>query len=524
MPDLLAEAAFAARREQARSVARRAAAPHAARPDRRARRCCAPGEQAPERVARALGAELGWDERALRRRPSASAPTPPRRAWWSAPEQPSGPRRNFPPFRRLHRSDRPRPGAAASHDPPPLPDRPARPAGARRAARRRPAALVPGRRRSTARRPTSRSVGGVDLARDGTGGVVYIKRVDGVPHVFVSRFNGGQLPPARARRRRHRRRPRRRRDRGRRPRPPRDRLDGRQPGLRQRRAAATTSSPARCSARPSSTTTPRARSPTPRSTWASTAPPTRPTRRRAAAAPTSASRGCRTSRGPRSARRWTSIRRAAAGRGNQRARVARLGRGQRARGLGRGPRRRPRARVRAARHRARAVRGPAGALAPRLRRRGRRPRRLARHRHRGRRLVRVGRVPPGLRRRLAHDRAAAAGLDVRAARAARRRAGLGEPADRHQRPRPGPRGARGRRRRCSATSLYLDAFAPGQPLHFASRGAERRAGPAASEHREVAVAWRVGARRRVDQGPASSPSRPSRSRTRSRCPGPTSAR
>jgi hypothetical protein len=34
-------------------------------------------------------------------------------------------------------------------------------------------------------------LGGVDLARDGTGGLVYIKKVDGVPHVFLSRFNGG---------------------------------------------------------------------------------------------------------------------------------------------------------------------------------------------------------------------------------------------------------------------------------------------------------------------------------------------
>lgn len=34
-------------------------------------------------------------------------------------------------------------------------------------------------------------VGGVDLARDGTGGLVYIKKVGGVPHVFLSRFNGG---------------------------------------------------------------------------------------------------------------------------------------------------------------------------------------------------------------------------------------------------------------------------------------------------------------------------------------------
>jgi hypothetical protein len=34
-------------------------------------------------------------------------------------------------------------------------------------------------------------VGGLDLARDGTGGLVYLKKVDGAPHVFLSRFNGG---------------------------------------------------------------------------------------------------------------------------------------------------------------------------------------------------------------------------------------------------------------------------------------------------------------------------------------------
>ncbi|HTY96502.1 MAG TPA: hypothetical protein VMB91_05635 [Solirubrobacteraceae bacterium] len=38
--------------------------------------------------------------------------------------------------------------------------------------------------------------GGVAMAEDGTGGVVYLKRVDGVTHVFVSRYIGGQwLPP-----------------------------------------------------------------------------------------------------------------------------------------------------------------------------------------------------------------------------------------------------------------------------------------------------------------------------------------
>jgi hypothetical protein len=34
-------------------------------------------------------------------------------------------------------------------------------------------------------------LGGADLARDGTGGLVYLKKVDGVTHVFLSRFNAG---------------------------------------------------------------------------------------------------------------------------------------------------------------------------------------------------------------------------------------------------------------------------------------------------------------------------------------------
>jgi glycerol-3-phosphate dehydrogenase len=59
-PDLLAEAAHAARREQAGSVGdvllRRTRLGLTG-----ARALCAPGEQAPERVAAVLGAELGWD-------------------------------------------------------------------------------------------------------------------------------------------------------------------------------------------------------------------------------------------------------------------------------------------------------------------------------------------------------------------------------------------------------------------------------------------------------------------------------
>ncbi|MGO9322830.1 MAG: PKD domain-containing protein [Solirubrobacteraceae bacterium] len=40
--------------------------------------------------------------------------------------------------------------------------------------------------------------GGVAMTEDGTGGLVYLKRVDGVAHVFVSRYLGGRwLPPIR---------------------------------------------------------------------------------------------------------------------------------------------------------------------------------------------------------------------------------------------------------------------------------------------------------------------------------------
>jgi glycerol-3-phosphate dehydrogenase len=61
LPDLLAEAPFSARHEQARSVGdvllRRTRLGLLA-----ARELCAPGSQAPVRVAQAMGAELGWDQ------------------------------------------------------------------------------------------------------------------------------------------------------------------------------------------------------------------------------------------------------------------------------------------------------------------------------------------------------------------------------------------------------------------------------------------------------------------------------
>ena len=41
--------------------------------------------------------------------------------------------------------------------------------------------------------PAIQSLNGLSVARDGTGGVVYIKAVGGVPHVFVSALTGGQF-------------------------------------------------------------------------------------------------------------------------------------------------------------------------------------------------------------------------------------------------------------------------------------------------------------------------------------------
>ena len=61
LPDLVAEAAFAARREQTRSLA-----DALIRRTRLglldARNLCADGADGPERAARAMAGELGWDE------------------------------------------------------------------------------------------------------------------------------------------------------------------------------------------------------------------------------------------------------------------------------------------------------------------------------------------------------------------------------------------------------------------------------------------------------------------------------
>jgi hypothetical protein len=46
--------------------------------------------------------------------------------------------------------------------------------------------------------PDVQSLGDLDLARDGTGALTYVKRVDGVDHVFVARFTGGVFSPGEA--------------------------------------------------------------------------------------------------------------------------------------------------------------------------------------------------------------------------------------------------------------------------------------------------------------------------------------
>jgi hypothetical protein len=106
MPDLLAEAVFAGRREQARSVTDVLLRRTRLGPDRGALPARARRAGARARRAGAGGrAGLGRGPR-RGRKPSASAPTPPRRDWRSGPEQPSDPRRNFPACCRLHRPDR----------------------------------------------------------------------------------------------------------------------------------------------------------------------------------------------------------------------------------------------------------------------------------------------------------------------------------------------------------------------------------------------------------------------------------
>ena len=238
MPDLLAEATFAGRREQARSVADVLLRRTRLGADRGARPAGARRAGAGARRAGARG-RAGVGRCPLRgARPSASAPTPPRRDWWSAAELPSGPRRNFPRFPPVAPSGPP-PSLepAASHEPPPRPARPARPAGARRAPGRRAGragSRPPPTRRSTAPRPTSTSSAASTSRVTAPAASSTSSGSTATSHVFLSRFNGGAFrAPERVDNGIPRRRER-RGDRRRRRRPARDRVDGRQQRLRQR--------------------------------------------------------------------------------------------------------------------------------------------------------------------------------------------------------------------------------------------------------------------------------------------------
>ena len=229
------------------------------------------------------------------------------------------------------------------------------------------------------------------------------------PHVFLSRFNGGQFRPpervdngiaaARDRRgdRRHRRRP------------AGDRVDGRQQRLREHRrrrrpAPGPLLGPTELFAGARAGHRPLGRHGHQRRRLRLLHGAGRRRHRRPRRA------GCRTRRGRRSARRWTSTRpRRRAWATSARASACR----RRATGSWRG--------ARAATLYARRVTGDepvggaAAAVGARRRRRAGRRGRLAGDRHRGRRLVRVGGLPAGRRRRLARARAADAGLDLRPA-------------------------------------------------------------------------------------------------------------
>ena len=232
------------------------------------------------------------------------------------------------------------------------------------------------------------SVGNVDLARDGAGAVSYLKNGDGVPHAYVVAHLRRRLAGAGAHRLRRRRR---------------------RPRSRSRRATATGS---RSPGSPTASSTPRsspggdtpggfapavaARRPgarrTSTSTSASTAPPTRSGRRAATSPP----RACRTRRG----RAWRAP-----------LDVDVHARGRHGRRCARASPSRPRA----TRSRPGASASPDGSthvfgrritgmnlsVAPQDLTLPGGSRGLARHRHRGRRLVRLGRLPPGHRRRLA---------------------------------------------------------------------------------------------------------------------------
>ena len=253
------------------------------------------------------------------------------------------------------------------------------------------------------------SVGNVDLARDGTGAVAYLRNDGGVPHAFVSRlFGGGWRAPERVD----------------------SRPAARSPRSRSRRATATGSRSPGSPTATSTRTSPRAAARAGRRSRPRVADRRagrestrhRPGRQRRRLRDLAAGRQRRAARLQDTT--WTRVARPLdvdpdreAGTGALRPRVAVSAEGYAVVDLGR------RSPDGCTRVWARRVTGMNALAVPAadLNARGRRQRRLARHRHRGRRLVRLGRLPPGRRRRLAHGRAAAGRLAVRGAGVHRRR-------------------------------------------------------------------------------------------------------
>ena len=325
------------------------------------------------------------------------------------------------------------------------------------------------------------SVGNVDLARDGTGAVAYLKNGDGVPQACVSRIYGGALAAAGA-----------------------HQLHGRRPSprSRSRRATATGS---RSPGSPTATSTPRSRpgGDTPggfapggrarragrerrsTSTSASTAPPTRSGRRAATSPP----RACRTRPGRASRRRWTSTPRREAGTGALRPRVAVSAEGYAVATWGERHARRLDARVGPPHHRHEPLDGPAG------------PRRSPGEGNAdspdidieddGSYAWVVFRQDVGGTSRDA--RAAAGRLAVRGARVHRRGRAVDGPEGRHERRRAAATPSRRRRRarRSSAPGSTTTTSSPrrGWTASTASRRPSRRSPP--TDRDDIAIAWRL---------------------------------
>ena len=144
--------------------------------------------------------------------------------------------------------------------------------------------------------------------------------------------------------------------------------------------------------------------------------------------------------------------------------------------------------------------------------------RLARHRHRGRRIVRLGRVPAGLRRRLAHVRAAARRLAVRGAGADRRRRRSDEPRVDMSARGVGYAVVAGAARPAGASHRSSSRPLPARgPLRLHRQRGPTAPDVAATDSADVAIAWR-GQRHHAGplQGRRSRRSAPSsRSRARS---------